>query len=190
MTSVHGQQAVLLAVAGLCGTGKSEAAAHLEQLTGGESLYLGGLILSEIKKRGQAVTPAVERTVQLEVRNQLGPAALAVLAQDTVRKVLARGQTLVVDAIFVWEEFQHLQKCCGNHKAVLISIHAPFQLRCARLGKRLVRPLTSDEIIKRDQNETLRLGTGVPIALGDYHVVNDGTLAEYHKKLGQICGQL
>ena len=42
---------IIVAIVGMCGTGKSEAAKYIEQTYKFKSVYFGGYVLKEVKKR-------------------------------------------------------------------------------------------------------------------------------------------
>ena len=115
-------------------------------------MYFGGQVLAEVKARGLAVTPDNERHVREDLRTAMGPAAMAKLALSGVDLTTERSTPLI--------------------------IHASFAKRAERLGQRPVRPLMPAEIKERDRTEVENIDKAPPIALADYHFVNDGDLGQ------------
>jgi dephospho-CoA kinase len=182
--------AIAIGLAGLCGVGKTLAADELTKASDGTKLYLGGFILEEVKRRGLPVTPENERVVQLDVREKFGKSALANLAEVDFRAAAQAGKNIIVDSIFRWEEYVLLSSLCAPHPFIILSIHSPFDERCRRLSERPIRPFTRQQITERDENEVMRLGTGVPITLSHLQVVNDGTASDFSTALRRAWAQI
>ena len=53
----------LIAIVGMSGSGKSVASDYLEKI-GFNKIYFGGVVLSEVKKRGLEVNPEKEKKVR------------------------------------------------------------------------------------------------------------------------------
>jgi adenylate kinase len=134
--------ALLIAAAGLSGSGKTTALRYLKKLSAGEIVYFGGIVLEQIRDRGLVPCPETERSVRLDIREQHGPAALAILATRNVEEYLKNGVNVLIDAIFVIEEYRQIQQLRGFSRSVLLAVNASFETRCGRLGSRADRPLT------------------------------------------------
>jgi dephospho-CoA kinase len=119
---------MLIAVAGLAGAGKTTAIDHLESLGAGKRVYVGGLVLDEVRARGLQVTPENQKLVRLDLRRARGPDAFAVLAAPLVRDILSSGANVLLDAIFCVEEYRYFRQLCAD-PVLLLAISASF--RCA-----------------------------------------------------------
>jgi dephospho-CoA kinase len=170
---------LLVALSGLSGAGKTTAVNYLKNICEGQSIYLGGLVLQEVVKRGLAPCAENERLVRLDIRRQYGPAALAILAASRVEAYLKDDINVLVDAIFVIEEYQALQACCRNSQSVLLAIDASFETRCRRLGLRVERPLSREQVRTRDETEITILGTMAVIANADYTITNESSIQAF-----------
>lgn len=175
--------ALLIGVSGLSGAGKTTAVTHLEGLSSGQAIYLGGMVLEEVEARGLSPSSENEQAIRDEIRRQHGPAALAVLARARVEGHLKSGVNVIVDAIFVIEEYRNLQRCNGNFNSVLLAIEASFETRCHRVRSRDQRRLTRQELKVRDEYEIATLRTGEVIAEADCTIVNEGSIQAFQEDL-------
>ena len=170
----------IVAFVGMSGVGKSEAVAMFERLGTFHRIYFGGLVLEEVKARGLEVNEENEGKVALAVRAEHGMGALAVLSTPKVDATLEANTDVLIDGLYSLSEMDHLRARYGD-KLTMIAIHARKSLRIARLGARPVRPLTPQEVEDRDRREVTKMEKAGPIALADYHIVNDEGLAELER---------
>lgn len=161
----------IIAMVGLCGTGKSEACAFLES-QGYTVIYFGGTVVGEVLRRGLPVNPENEKTVREELRAAHGMAAMAHLNLPKINDLLAQGKAVAIDGLYSMGELEVLRATFGS-SLKLLAIHAPKALRYERLGQRPVRPMTAAQVDARDLFEVQNLDKAAPIALADAHVVND-----------------
>ena len=178
--------AVLIALAGLSGAGKTTAIAHFESLGLGQRAYLGEEVLKEVNSRGLARNPGNERSVRLSLRETEGPAVLAVRATPLIQSILAVGTDVFVDRIFDFEEYEYLKASFTDCTLILLGIIANFEIRSLQLASRLERPLSSEDLKVRDDSELSRLGTGCVVDLADHKIRNEGTLAALQHALEQF----
>lgn len=181
--------AALIAAAGLSGAGKTTAIDYLEQLGAGRKVYVGDLVLDEVRRRRLKVDPHNEKAVRLELREMLGPAAFAALASPRVSELLSGGQNVLLDAIFCPEERRHFSEVCGD-PIVVLAIVASFDLRAARLKIRASRPLTRVELLDRDQTEVVELHTDRVVAEATHQIINEGRLEDFKEALDNFWNQL
>jgi dephospho-CoA kinase len=175
----------IIGLVGLSGTGKSEASRILTGIGGLPIIYFGDVVITEIKTRGLPLTPENEKRVREDLRASEGMAAMAKRKLPEIRAALAANGKALIDGIYSYSELKLLKAEFGD-KLTIIAIHAAKSVRAARLAARPVRPLTQAEMEARDAAEVERLEKAPPIALADYHVVNDGTIEELTEALARI----
>lgn len=180
---------VVLAVVWMCGTGKSEVVSCIEQKATIQKIYFGGFVLEEVKKRYGTLTPEFERIVREDMRAEHWFAAVAHLALPAIYTALDAGKDVLIDGLYSFSEWVLLRDMFGE-KFITLAVHAPKPVRYARMEKRPVRPFTQEEVDRRDFTEISFIEKWGPIAVADWHIVNDGSLHELHWKIDAILDQL
>lgn len=164
----------LIILVGMPGAGKSFCVDYLAT-KGLPSVYLGGITLDEVKKRGLEINPENEKIVREDIRAKEGVGAYAQRIIPKIEELVAAGHdTIVVDGLYSWSEYKIFKDKYGD-KAVVIAIAAPRRLRHERLATRPVRPLTDEQVTAREYAEIENIEKGGPIANADFTIVNDGT---------------
>lgn len=176
----------LVGVSGLAGAGKSTAVDHLAKLTGGRVIYLGKKVIDEVPARSLPQTRDNECRVRIDLRREKGPAALAIPYVDEVTKCFKNGIPVFIDAIFKQEEFDLLTSHAPSDSARLLAIEASFDIRSERLARRPERPLSADELRKRDTYELNELGIDAIFAAADSTIRNEGTKGEFYASLAEL----
>jgi dephospho-CoA kinase len=161
----------IVGVSGLCGVGKTTAVSHLARVTGGDVVYFGATVRRVVRERGLPETSASEQIVRIELREQHGPACLAMLEAERMKAILAQGRHVFVDAVYCGEEFDYLSRLAAGF--FLIGIEACFGTRLARLGVRVVRPMTEPELRERDTVDLIQLQTGNVLAKASIRIDNE-----------------
>jgi len=185
-----GDRHILLAIVGMSGTGKSEAARYLARRYRMASFYMGGVVLREVERRGLADSPKNERRVREQIRKSLGMAAIAKLALPSLRRFFKSETTVLLDGLYSAEELVYLRRHSREFSVVLIALHTDLSLRYARLKGRPVRPLTAAEVDTRDEAELQKLNKAMPIVRADFHVCNNGTTKSLQLALRRVMSQL
>ena len=72
----------------------------------------------------------------------------------------------------------------------MLAVVVPKGLRHKRVAKRPDRPFNAEQIQERDRSEIENLEKGGPIAMADYYVLNDGSVAELHTALDKILADI
>jgi dephospho-CoA kinase len=173
----------IVALAGMCGAGKSVAVDYFKK-KGYQLVYFGGATMEEIKKRGLEVNEVNEKLVREDLRKQHGMAAFAIINFPKIEEALKSGN-VIIDGLYSWSEYKVLREKFGDDFKVL-AIYTPRQIRYERLARRPVRPLTAEEAYGRDKAEIENSEKGGPIAMADQMLVNDGSMEEMTKKLDGI----
>jgi dephospho-CoA kinase len=177
----------IVAVSGLCGAGKSTAVRILAEATGGELVYFGAAVLREVKVRALPETSASEQIVRIALRDQHGPAYLAVLETERIQVALAERRYVFVDAIYCRDELYYLSGLTAEFS--LVGIEASFPIRLARLGVRAIRPMTEPQLRERDTMDLTRLKIDNVLAKARVRITNEGSMAEFQGVLRRMLAE-
>lgn len=172
----------IIAIVGMCGSGKSIASDYYEAL-GYKKVYFGGVTMEQLKKEGLEVNPDNERMMRERLRKEYGMSAYAILLLPKIEE-LSKQYNVVLDGLYSWDELVVLKEKFPN--LIVLSIVVDKETRYNRLVQRSIRPLTNDEAKKRDVTEITNLAKGGPIAYADYYILNNGNLDDYNNELDRI----
>lgn len=172
----------ILAIVGMCGSGKSIASEYYEKL-GYQKVYFGGVTMMKLKEEGLEVNPENERMMRERLREEYGMGAYAYLLLPTIEELSKKGN-VVLDGLYSWDELKILKEKFSN--LIVLSIVVNKKDRYSRLVNREIRPLTNEEANKRDITEIENLAKGGPIAFADYYILNNGDLDDYKTALEEI----
>ena len=142
----------IIAIVGMCGSGKSVASEILEEL-GYKKVYFGGVTLEKMKEEGIEITPDNEKKMREGLRSKYGMGAYAIILLPKIKE-LSKDNNVVLDGLYSWDELKILKDEFGDN-LTLIAVIADKNIRYERLSKREIRPFTKDEAIKRDLTENL-----------------------------------
>lgn len=170
----------IIAVIGMCGSGKSEAVKYFEN-NGYRKVYFGEVVIEELKSRGLEINEKNERFVREDLRKEFGMGVMAIKSIDKIKNYL-KDSNVVVESLYSWEEYKILSREFGE-SFKLLNIFTTKSLRYERLKNRPFRPLTFEEAVSRDFGEIEKLDKGGPIAFADFTVFNDSTLEELNNSL-------
>ena len=173
----------IIALVGMCGSGKSVACEYLESL-GYKRVYFGGVTMMKLEELGLPVNPENERKIREDLRKELGMGAFAIVLLPKIKE-LAKDNLVVLDGLYSWDEYKILQNELEN-KVKLVAIITDKNIRYERLSKREIRPLTKEEVKKRDISEIENIAKGGPIAYADYFVFNNGSKQDLQNRLDEI----
>ena len=177
----------IVAIVGMCGSGKSIASDLLEE-KGYQKVYFGGVTLDKLKEKNLEITPENEKMMREKLREDLGMGAFAKILLPKIKK-LSTTNNVVLDGLYSWDEYKILSDELGKDM-IVIAIVADKKIRYKRLEKREIRPLTKKEAKARDLAEIENIAKAPPIAYADYYIFNNGTLEEYEKRLNEILKQI
>lgn len=174
-----------MAFVGLAGSGKSAAIEYLTE-KGFPRVYFGGIVLEEVQKRGLELTQKNEQPIREELRETEGKDFVVKRIITQIHGLIDAGQKrIVADGLYSWTEYKSLKHEFPGDLTV-VAIVAPKVTRKQRMAKRLLRPLTSDEVDQRDWAEIENIEKGGPIAVADYFIHNDKDLTNLTDKIDQI----
>lgn len=187
----------VLAIVGMTGAGKTEAASVFKS-QGWQFVRFGQITLDEVMRQGLEVNEKNEKKVREEMRATHGMAAYAILNQPVIDTSLKKGN-VVIDGLYSWAEYKVLKNKYGD-TLVVCAVHTSPKARYARLESRAerhgedkekkFRSFTPAESRSRDYSEIENLEKGGPIAMADYTVVNEGSLEELQRTVRQIIQSL
>lgn len=177
----------LVAVVGMCGSGKSVATDILEK-QGWHKIYFGGVTYKKMHDEGITITPDTERIFRENLRDKFGPECYAKLLLPEIKEALKK-KNVVLDGLYSWYEYKYLEKNL-EEKINLIGVIADKDIRYKRVSKRIARPFNNQKVKERDLTEIENLYKGGPIAYADYYIFNNGTLEEYKTRLEEIIKQI
>jgi len=179
------QNAKIIALVGLAGSGKSSAVDYFTQ-KGIPKIYFGGVIYQAMNEAGIEPTWDNQQVFREEIRAREGKDFVVKRVITGIHNLIQAGQKkIVLDGLYTWSEYKILKHEFPGQLSV-IAIVTPKHLRYRRMTKRPERPMQPREVDRRDWSEIENLEKGGPIAIADYFVINDGTLEELHQKLNDI----
>ena len=177
----------IIAIVGMCGSGKSVASEYLENELNYKKVYFGGVTMKKLKEANLEVNAENEKMMREKLRKELGMAAYAKVLLPEIKE-LAKENNVVLDGLYSWSEYKVLIEEIPNLK--LISITADKDLRYQRLTEREIRPLTNIEAQNRDLSEIENIEKAPPIAYADYYILNNSTIEEYINRLNEILKEI
>ena len=177
----------IVAIVGMCGSGKSIATDFLVD-KGWNKVYFGGVTMDVMKDEGLEVTPENEKYIRERLREEHGMGVYAKLSLPKIRELSLIGDT-VLDGLYSWDELVILKQEFEDRLS-LIAIVVDREIRYERLKIRKIRPLTREEAIKRDLAEIENIAKGGPIAMADYYIYNNGGMPSYIKALNETMNNI
>jgi dephospho-CoA kinase len=177
----------VVAIVGMAGAGKSEAARLFEE-GGFQRIRFGDITDAEVRKQGLELNEKNERIIREQVRTNYGMAAYAIVNLPRIEMALEKSP-VVIDGLYSWEEYTFLNNNYENRFGI-VAIWASPKTRYARLAGRSVRPLTAQEAASRDEAEIKKINKGGPIAMADFMVLNEAALADLEREVKKVISVL
>jgi dephospho-CoA kinase len=172
---------LMICITGMPGAGKSTVATLLRNY-GFSVITMGDAVREEAKLHNLEMTDANLGNLMLELRKDLGPAAVAYLILKKIHRDSNFKGDIVIDGLRCIDEVKVL-KTVGCVK--LLAIHASAETRYNHIKQRgrADVPLNDSDFIIRDKRE-LDVGISEVIALSDEVVSNNNlTKAELQNKV-------
>ena len=176
----------LVAIVGMCGSGKSVATTFFKD-HGYEVIYFGGVTMKKLAEEGLEVTPENEKMMRERLRQDFGMGAYAHVLIDDIKSSLEKGN-VVLDGVYSWSELKILKQEFPNIK--FISIVVDKEKRYDRLNNREVRPFNYEQAVTRDISEIENLEKGGPICYADYFILNNDSEKEYMKNIEKVYNKM
>ena len=181
----------ILAVVGMCGSGKSTAIDYLIEKKI-PKIYFGGIIYQAMAEAGIERTEdgESEKKFREEIREKEGKDFVVKRVVTEAKKLIEAGQKrIVLDGLYSWTEYKILRKEFPTEMTV-VAIVVPKALRRKRLAERPDRPFDAQAAAERDRSEIENLEKGGPIAIADYYVDNSGDIKTFHDKFADLCKEI
>jgi dephospho-CoA kinase len=177
----------VVAIVGMAGAGKSEVARAFED-NGFTRIRFGDVTDEEVKKRGLVLNEENERYVREHLRKEHGMSAYAQLNLPRIDSALKQSD-VVIDGLYSWEEYIFLKNHYGEDFHV-VAVWASPRTRYARLSNRADRQLTPEEAASRDWAEIENTNKGGPIAMADFTISNESSVADLREEVERIISEL
>lgn len=176
----------VIGIVGMPGSGKGIVSTMAKDL-GLSVVVMGDVVREETTKRGLKPTPENVGKIMLKIRNEKGP---AVVAKECIPKIQdSSTEVVVVEGIRSIDEVNEFKKNFRNF--ILVSVFTSPKTRFQRLykRKRADDPASWRAFLDRDLRE-LEVGVGSAIAIADYAIINEGTVAQFKKKVINLLKRL
>lgn len=183
ITSWQKKQKTIIAVVGLPGSGKTEAANFFKG-KGLPVVSFGKTINDYIDKQKLPHTEEVHKRIREGLREKYGREALAVLNEEKIKAALKQNLMVVIDGMRSWEEYLYLKEKFPNVRLTILALFADKDIRDGRLAKRKYRHQLFGR--ERDIDELVGTNMGATIAFADYLIKNNFSIDEFHDKLEQV----
>jgi dephospho-CoA kinase len=177
----------VVSIVGMAGAGKSEVARVFAE-RGFTRIRFGDVTEEELARRGLELNEENERYIREAFRRQHGMAAYARLNLPRIEEAF-KSSDVVIDGLYSWEEYTFL-KDIYQEDFIAVAVWAPPEKRHARLAGRSNRPLSPEEAARRDRAEFENLNKGGPIAMADFTILNESSLASLERKTKRIIAGL
>ena len=174
------KQKTIIAIVGLPGSGKTDAAAFFRKKNL-PVIPFGKTVNDYIDRKKLPHSEKVHKNVREELRIKYGKEAIAVLNMDEVKKTLKNNSIIIIEGMRSWEEYLYLRKELSKVKLVIVCIYSEKHLRYKRISKR--NNLSEHYGEERDINEIVGINMGPTIAYADFVIKNNYSREEFHDKL-------
>ncbi len=181
----------IIAIVGMCGSGKTEAVKYIQEKYAWPNVYLGEATFERIKREGLTMNYENEKLAREKIRQELGMGAYAILALPKIKSILQTSDNTLIESLYSWDEYKIFKNEFGDNFKV-IAIFASPQARFARLNNRdHERPIKDvDTFVKRDYTEIEGTDKGGPIARADFTIINEAGVDELHHGIDRIIVSL
>lgn len=178
------KQKIILAIVGMPGAGKTEAA-HFFAQKGLPIVSFSDILNNYIDTHKLQHNENTHKRLREGWRKKLGKAAFAKLGLENIKKTLQNNLVVVIEGMRSWEEYIYLREKFPQVKIFILATFADKDLRYKRISERRYRgkDMFGEE---RDVNELIGTNMGPTIAYADFLVKNNFSKDEYYDKLEQI----
>ena len=180
VTNWKRKQKTIIAIVGLPGSGKTDAAAYFQRknLT---VIPFGKTVNDRIDQKKLPHSEQVHKKVREELRIEYGYEAMAVLNLKKIKEALIKNSIIIIEGMRSWEEYLYLKKELPKINLVIVCVYSEKHLRYKRISKR--NNLSEHYGEERDINEIVGINMGPTIAYADFVIKNNYSLDEFYDKL-------
>lgn len=179
----------VIGIVGLPGSGKTEVAKVAQRLN---SAYvrMGDVVWAEVERRGLKLNEANVGIVANEIRQREGPAAIAKRCVPLIKERGVGKSAVVIDGVRSMAEVEEFRRAFRKNFH-LLGIWASEGTRYSRVAKREREDDAASLMAFRGKDaRELNWGMGEALALADFIIVNEGTLAELRRGAAGILKKL
>lgn len=170
----------IIAVVGMCGSGKSVAVEEFEK-RGWQKIYFGEATFIKMKELGLEINEENERKAREMLRATGDKGIYAKVFLPKIREAHKKGN-VVIESLYAWSEYKIIKEEFGDDFEVLcIATDAP--LRRKRLETRDFRPMDKETSRSRDYAEIENIEKGGPIGIADHYILNNGSEESFKKEV-------
>jgi dephospho-CoA kinase len=181
----------IIAIVGMCGSGKSEVVNYLQKTRKWPKIYFGEATFDRIKKEGLEINYENEKKIREKIRKEMGMDAYAKLALPKIEKILKEHNILILESLYSWDEYKIIKEKYKNNFKVIAVFSSPKTRLKRMLGRQEERPMKNEEeFIKRDYSEIENTDKGGPIARADFTIINESSLEDFHHQLENIINNI
>jgi dephospho-CoA kinase len=179
----------VIGIVGLPASGKTEIA---KVAMGMNAAYvrMGDAVWAEVKRRGLELNEANVGMVANELRQKEG---LEAIAKRCVPLIEERGKgrrAVIVDGVRGMAEVEEFRKAFGA-RFRLLAVWASERTRYSRTAAReRADDVKSLEAFREKDVRELSWGLGEALALADFLIINEGTLAELHQTAAEAINKI
>lgn len=173
----------ILAIVGMPGSGKTEAAEYLKE-QGLPIVNFSDIVNKLIDSKKLRHTLEVHHQVRQELRDKHGYEAMAVLSKKNLEKEMKKNNLVVIEGMRSWEEYEYLKKEFPKASIYILAMYADKPKRYSRIAKRKDRKQLRGE--ERDLDELIQTHMGPTIAFADFLVKNNFSKEELYDKLDEV----
>lgn len=177
----------IIAIVGMCGSGKSVACNLLEE-KGFKKVYFGGVVYEKMREANIDITPESQKIFRENLRKEHGMGVVAKILLPKIKE-LSASYDVVLDGLYSWDELKILKDEFGD-ELTTIAIIVDKKIRYARLSVRPDRPFNKEEAQDRDISEIENIAKAGPIAYADYYIDNNKTTANFKTRLEEILKEI
>ncbi len=164
----------LVIISGMPGAGKSELADAFRE-AGVPVIVMGDTVREETRARGLEPTPENTKRVMLELREKMGPGAIAIRCMEKLKGL--HDNLIVIEGCRSISEISVFDDYVDD--VLVVSVHASPKTRFERLRTRGRQDAPANWSVFRERDlREISVGLGGVIALSDIMLVNEASIEE------------